>query len=109
MSGDWSSDVCSSDLFPSHDIRGGGEEDIEEPVIEDQSPLRNWQEEAEVARVWGARGGGGGEDMADTQNGPARGTQGEVGLIPFKRRHIFSQLTRLPVSSGMHTGTLQAT
>ena len=21
MSGDWSSDVCSSDLFPSHDIR----------------------------------------------------------------------------------------
>lgn len=66
-------------------LRGGGEEDIEEPVIEDQSPLRNWQEEAEVARVWGARGGGGGEDMADTQNGPARGTQGEVGLIPFKK------------------------
>ena len=25
MSGDWSSDVCSSDLFPSHD-RGGGNE-----------------------------------------------------------------------------------
>ena len=23
MSGDWSSDVCSSDLFPSHDTRGG--------------------------------------------------------------------------------------
>ena len=23
MSGDWSSDVCSSDLFPSHDIRNG--------------------------------------------------------------------------------------
>jgi len=70
-----------TDERPVKRLRGG----FDEAAEDEQSPLRNWQEEAEVARVWGARGGGGGEDMADTQNGPARGTQGEVGLIPFKK------------------------
>lgn len=84
--GDWFH-TAYTDERPVKRLRGGfEEEEKEEAAQEEQSPLRNWQEEAEVARVWGRQGGGGGdEDMADTQNGPARGTQGEVGLIPFKK------------------------
>lgn len=70
-----------TDERPVKRLRGG----FDEAAEDEQSPLRNWQEEAEVARVWGAGGRGGGEEMGDTQNGPARGTQGEVGLIPFKK------------------------
>lgn len=70
-----------TDERPVKRLRGGYDEAAED----EQSPLRNWQEEAEVARVWGADGRGGGEEMGDTENGPARGTQGEVGLIPFKK------------------------
>lgn len=69
-----------TDRQPVKRLRGG----FEEPVEDEQSPLRNWQEEAEVARIWGAPAGGGGE-MGDGEAALARGTQGEVGLIPFKK------------------------
>lgn len=65
-----------TDERPMKRLRGG----FDEAAENEQSPLRNWQEEAEVARVWGAPAGGG---MGD--EGPERGTQGEVGLIPFKK------------------------
>lgn len=66
-----------TDERPVKRLRGG----FDEAADNEQSPLRNWQEEAEVARVWGAPAGGG---MADN-SGVERGTQGEVGLIPFKK------------------------
>lgn len=77
--GDWFH-TPYTDERPVKRLRGGFEPEDEQAADNEQSPLRNWQEEAEVARVWGARGGG----MADGST-VERGTQGEVGLIPFKK------------------------
>lgn len=76
--GDWFH-TPYTDERPVKRLRGGHESE-DEADDDEQSPLRNWQEEAEVARVWGRQFQ---EDMGD--EGPERGTQGEVGLIPFKK------------------------
>lgn len=69
-----------TDERPVKRLRGG----FDEAAEDEQSPLRNWQEEAEVARVWGAPPNGPVAEMADA-GGVERGTQGEVGVIPFKK------------------------
>lgn len=76
--GDWFH-TQYTDERPVKRLRGGHDSE-DEADDDEQSPLRNWQEEAEVARVWGRQFQ---EDMGD--EGPERGTQGEVGLIPFKK------------------------
>lgn len=78
--GDWFH-TQYTDERPVKRLRGGFEPETEQAADNEQSPLRNWHEEAQVARVWGAPAGGG---MAD-DSGVERGTQGEVGLIPFKK------------------------
>ena len=47
MSGDWSSDVCSSDLFPSHDKGEQGEQEQEAPeeqaeAVSDYHKRKQW-------------------------------------------------------------------
>lgn len=66
-----------TDERPVKRLRGG----YDESADNEQSPLRNWQEEAEVARVWGGRQ----EEIMADGSGVERGTQGEVGVIPFKK------------------------
>ena len=57
-----------TDERPVKRLRGGFEPEPEQAADNEQSPLRNWQEEAEVARVWGARGGGGGDRKSTRLN-----------------------------------------
>lgn len=76
-----------TDERPVKRLRGGFDPN-EVTADHEQSPLRNWHEEAQVARVWARGNGGGGGGitaMGDTEGNVERGTQGEVGLIPFKK------------------------